>query len=558
MNIRFKKVFSAIFILTAFNYLFSQTDSENRFPTDKDFPEFETGYKVKEIKFDIKGHTKQDAILRNIVQVDENYVFKTEEGLIKYLNNLKQQMDNIRVFNKIDYDYEISSPENEIGLKYVTATYNLRDSYNVIVFPKPSLDMNSGIEIKLKLKDNNFLGSLESLNVDLNLNFGNSDYPDDYSKVSLGFNFDYDFPFNIGVTENKWKNDFSFSWEIGQESAEFSYETGLTFKFPLGRHKITLDLTQSVIKDNSYKEYDDELYFVENMQISLPLVLGYIEETTEVVYTPFISLNHNWDANGINSLNDDLNQTPVLKLGQSFSLSKVNWASPNNFRNGYEISSTQSIGWDYSAENVSDKVLPSVSGEVQLFKSFGWIGIAFNCNAFAGLNTTKKIGSYLRGALDNQTFKDWSGPESKYALQTPAALVFNFDMPVHVITTHWLEWSHAIFGDYETKPKAIKILAAVPRGIMKYVDFEMQCSPFIDIGLLKNRKTERVFSLKEGIYTCGLEILVYPSKWKSFVIRGCVGIDVSKKFLNGKRDFDSSWRSPAHPYEIYFGLGRQF
>ena len=90
---------------------------------------------------------------------------------------------------------------------------------------------------------------------------------------------------------------------------------------------------------------------------------------------------------------------------------------------------------------------------------------------------------------------------------------------------------------------------------MKYMDFEMQWAPFFDAGLLENRLTNNTFFYKEGIYTCGLEVLIYPSKWKSFVVRGSIGLDVSDKILDGKKGFDSSWRKPTSPFEIYFGLG---
>ena len=83
----------------------------------------------------------------------------------------------------------------------------------------------------------------------------------------------------------------------------------------------------------------------------------------------------------------------------------------------------------------------------------------------------------------------------------------------------------------------------------------MQWAPFVDAALIENRSTGNVFFYKEGIYTCGLEVLVYPAKWKSFVVRGSIGIDVSRKVLNGHKGFDSTWRSPSKNYEIYFGLG---
>ncbi|MBB5218439.1 hypothetical protein DYE49_05145 [Treponema rectale] len=514
-----------------------------------------TGYRIGTVNFNVRGRTRPEAIERNITEINHSKIFKTQEEAENYLKEILQELQNTRQFDSVSYTY--TTDENNV----ISAEYKLKDSISLLVFPKPSLDSNSGFEAKLKLKDNNFLGLMEDLNVDINFQLGDEDHPEDYSKVYGGFNFDYDYPFSIGKTEETWSNDFSFSWQIGEDKPEFSYETGITVAVPFGNYhnKLEFNFTQSVNRDASYLDFGDEFYFVESASVSTPMVLGYIGNTTQVMYTPKLSFTYNWDADGISKDNTDLSKTPVLALSQTFSLSRINWTGPYNFRNGYSISTTQTIGWDYSQDIISKCVMPKVEGEIELFKSLKYAAIAIDINFIAGLNCTAKIGSYVRGAADNQTFSKKIAPvdANNYALETPAALVFNFDLPVHIITTHWLDWSYAIFGSYETKPAPVRALAAVPRFLMRYLDFEMQWSPFFDVALIKNRGTKTTFSLDEGIYTGGLEVLVYPARWKSFVIRASVGIDLSKKILNGKKDFDSSWRNGGS-LEYFIGLGRHF
>ena len=513
-------------------------------------------FRLKSIDFESKEKTSVSALKRNIVDIDYERIFESQEEMEKYLYDVYQELENTRLLENIQYSYSIAGSED--GVSLVAAQYSFEDSYSIIVFPKPTFDTNEGIEIKLKMKDNNFIGLMNDLNVDLNMNFGDEDEPDNYSKVYVGFNFDYDLPFEVGVTENTWSNDFEFKWQIDAEEPEFSYETGITVGIPFGGlHKLQLSFTQAINKDLDYEKYGDGLYFVETARVALPLFVGYIGNTAAVTYTPSVTLTYNWDHDGINDANDDLNQTPFLKPGQTIAVDNVDWVDGNNFRTGYYMSASQYIGWDFAADTLDENLVPSVEGDLELFKSFKYVGFAVRIQGFAGRNTTFNVGDEIRGAPDNQAFKGYEIDEDNYALETPGAIVFNFDMPIHIVTTHWLDWSYAIFGDYETKPKAIRAIALVPRQIMKYVDFELQFSPFVDVGLIKNRATGTMMSLTEGIYTCGLEVLVYPAKWKSFVVRASLGVDVSKKILNGHMDFDSSWRK-GKAWEAFIGLGLQY
>lgn len=544
-----KKIAAIIAFLMAACYSFAQEAT----------PEESKNYKIRSVEFNSQDKTKVSALKKNIADINYEKIFATKAEFETYLEEIKQELINTRTLENISYNYS-AEYNSESDTTLADVTYTFSDSTSILVFPKPSFDSNSGIEVKLKLKDTNFLGLLNTLDADFNINLGNEDAPTDFSKVTTGINYAYDYPFDIGITQNSWNNDFTFNWTIGSDSPEFSYDTGITVGIPFKNNKINFSLTQSIVKENDYAQYGDSLYFTEKAAVSMPLTLGYLGNTAEVSYTPTIQILQRWDKDGINEDNKDLRQTPFLQLSQTIGVSKIDWRNDNSFRNGYSLSTTQTIGWDFHSTNVDDIVVPTVEGTAQFFKGWKYAGIATRATFYAGINSNTKIGGKLRGALDNQTFAESITPvdADNYALETPTAVVFNIDVPVHIITTHWLDWSRALFGPYEEKSKFVRTLAYVPRKLFKYLDFELQLNPFMDIALLKNRGTDTFYDYKEGIYTAGLEVLVYPLKWRSFVVRMSLGTDIGSKVLDGKFGIDNSWRNPSSFTEIYFGLGLQF
>lgn len=556
-----KCIFLSIFVLTFTMNLTAQSltqdnstliSSENE---NQSSAENQETYKIKNVTFNSKGKTKPYAIKRNITDIDYERIFLSKEEFENYLKDIRQQITNTRLVENIEFNYVVI--EKDSNLNIADVIYSFSDSKSFLMFPKPTLDTNSGFELKLKLKDNNFLGTMSDLNIDLNGQLGNTDAPEDWSKFSGGFNFEYEFPFNLGFTENSWSNDFTLSWEFGEAAPNFSYSTGLTVKIPFGHNKLSISGTQSVIRNNDYIIYGDELYFVEKFGVSLPLVLGYLGNTTAVSFTPSVNFTNNWDLNGINENNTDLNQTPMINVAQTIDVSNINWAEKYNFRSGYYFNTVESIGWDFHTQVISEKVVPSFTINAKFFENWKFLSLSLNANFFAGLNTTTKIGEKIRGAADYQTYNiDYNVDSNNYALETPCALTINLDFPIHIITTNWLEWGKNLFGPYNEMSELKQKIFYIPHKLFSYLDFELQLSPFIDIALLKNRVSGSIFSFKEGIYTAGLEVLVYPLRWKSYVVRGSIGYDISKGILNSKTDyFDSNWRNPARNYEIYFGLG---
>ena len=501
-------------------------------------------YRINNVDYKTeKGVSKAWAIKRN-VEIKKDLILESEEDLENQIKSIEDQIENTRLLdiNRIEEDF---GDPDENGIIPVNLCVTVSDSKHFMAFPKPSYSSNSGAEIKLKLKDSNFLGFMNTLNFDLNAQFGNSDAPTDFSKITLGTNLSYDYPFNVGFTEDTWENDFSFDWEIGEAKPEFSYDTGVTVGIPFGNNRLNINFTQSIVRENDYESCGDDLYFVEKAGMSMPLTLGYIRDVIPVRYTPSVSVKYNWDMDGIE--HTDL-VGPSLTVNQSLSISNVNWQG--NFREGYSASLTHYVDFNFHKSTIS----PFISMEAQLFKAFKYMGINSKLYVYAVLNDEQNnVGGPLRGILNNQYVDDGS----RYALKSDMAIQASLDFPIHIVTTDWCGWGEALFGKYSDLSPTWQKILWLPHKIFQYADFELQVSPFFDMALTHNFITGRKLSYKDGFYDAGLELLIYPCKWKSYVVRTSFGVDVGRLALT--KWIDTSWRDMSvKKYELYFGLGLQF
>lgn len=528
-------------------------------------------YKIGSVTYISHGKTRPFALSRNI-SVDTYKTFASEDELKEYIGAVEQDIVNLRLLDNIETSYTLSAqdgPDENGDTIYLAAVeISFSDAYNLLMLPKFSYDSNSGAEIKLKLKDTNFLGFLNPLNVDLNLQFGDEDDSEDFRRVYTGINFDLDIPFNLGVLENSFNNDFSFQWKIGTDNdgnlnaPEFSYSTGIVVGIPFGKfNKIKLGFTQSVIRDEDYI-YDgnsDVIYGAEKVTVSLPLVIGTVRETSQITYTPSITFTQNWDMDGINPDNEDL-RGPELKISQSIGTSTVDWYG--NLRTGMSMSISQSLGWNFFDQlEDTEHFLASISAKINMFKSFRYLGLCSQIYFTANMNSTQKIGEHLRGVRDNQPFSAQYPFADGHALRTPLAMVLSLDIPVHIVTTDWLGWGYRLWGSYESVvekwPQGLRWIPRISHRLFGALDFELQLSPFMDIALTKNQATGKVFSLRDGFYSAGIEALIYPEKWKNFVVRVSLGMDVGRQFLGNYINTD--WRAgDVKTYELFFGLGRHF
>ena len=495
-------------------------------------------FRIATITYVIDGITRQYAI-ENAVEISTSRIFYSYEELHSYISDIEQKLINQRVFSSsivnLAYDFE-----NNDGLTLINLRIFTSDSKHLMIIPYPKYDSNTGLTLKIKVKDMNFLGTMNVLNSDISFESGENSDTGEWENT-VGINFAYDYPFRLGPFKTSWNNDFGINYTFGKSKPEFNVSTGFSFELPFDMFSICLTLTQSIARNFDYTKYDDELYFTEAAKFSVPITLANIDNWGKVTWSPYVSYAWNWDTDGISTENKDLS-SPILSIGHSISTARVNWIG--NFRQGVSASAGESIGYNYQKE----EFIPKVWAELIGYKAFKYVGLSGRAYGFAVHNGEEKIGSKLRGIKDDQKFVD----TDKKALEVPSALVCNIDMPIHIITTDWNKWFAFLFGEDSKITKAFHF--------MHYLDFELQLSPFVDFALTKNEVTGRTFSIQDGFYAAGIEAIVFPQKWRSIEVRASFGVDVGRKVIKKavSKLIDDSWRSGVSAYELYIGIGLHY
>lgn len=500
---------------------------------------FAEKYQITDIKYDISGKTRE-YVLSNKVEINKKHIFKDEEELVNYVKDTTQRLENTRNFEEYEADFEVGDAD-ENGICPVTLLIKTKDSKHLLVLPYPKYDSNSGFLLKLKAKDTNFMGTMEEMSADFNFEIEQDKDPWEYTTgLSIGFNI----PFKWGKAKSTWTNDHSFSYTFGKKTPEWNLKTGLKTEIPFDRFSLNFDFYQSFVRDLDYEDadvngkkvhYGDGTYFIEDGTVSIPIVIQEIENWGKLYYTPYFQVIYDWDFDGISGDNRDL-QSPVLTVGQKVSTSRINWYG--NFRKGFEIKIDQSYSYNIYRREFS----PGIDCELKAYNSNKWAGICFDMYAFAYLHSNKKIGSRLRGIRDEQYFSKDSGYAEKKACETPAGVVLSVDIPIHLFTTDWSK---------------VPLIKHIPL-FTKYLNFEMQISPFVDIALFHNRATGTSMNYKDGFYSGGLEVLVFPTKWKGIQIRGSIGVDLGRIVPGFKGKLNQDWRDSVSKYEIMIGLGLQY
>jgi|GEM_PF-298851 len=550
-----------------------------------------SSYRIAGVDYRIAGKTRIYALER-AVEVDKNQIFAGEDELVAYISDFTQRLENTRAFDNVTVDFlvggtnaeetkegssapiplqtdEVSARENALDnsdaetaenaasetthtsasdesreILPVTLIVTAKDSHHLLIAPYPKYDSNNGFKMQIKIKDTNFLGSLETLTGDIN--FAAVQDSTDETKAArykFGFGIDFGLPFKMGKIDSKWNNEAALSYTIGDKTPEWKLKTGLEWSLPYKKFPLNFEIYQSFIRNLDYEDgvvngmpvhFGDSTYFVEAAKMSLPILVHRIQGWGNVYYTPYVESSFTWDHDGISGLNTDL-QSPDAGLGHTISAARINWI--DNFRTGISASVTQDVSYNFKTHTFS----PGLSAELKIFKAFKYAGLAADVYGFAYMNSNKSIGARLRGIRDDQYFASGSGAEDKKACSTPAAIVLNADFPIRIFRAHWQE-----------VPGIRKIPFA------KYFDMELQLSPFVDIALIKNRATGTAFSYKDGFLSGGLEMLVYPLRWRGIEVRGSFGVDLGRKMPGIKGKMNQSWRKGVSAYEISVGIGLHY
>ena len=134
---------------------------------------YSENYKIAKGIYNTKGNfkltTTKGSIIERNYPLDKKSIF-TDEELENYLNNYNQQLKNTRFFEEIDVSWEKAGQENDVTL--INVLVSVVDSNHFLAVPYANFkDDSSATKItpKIKAKDTNFLGTMNPLTTDLNI-----------------------------------------------------------------------------------------------------------------------------------------------------------------------------------------------------------------------------------------------------------------------------------------------------------------------------------------------------------------------------------------------------
>lgn len=493
---------------------------------------FSEGYKIEKVDYDLSGITRENS-LKSKFPVDTSTVFQSQEDLETYLKDLEKRISNNRIFDWAKV--EITSIEHGTEYNIVSILIETDDTWNIIALPYPSYDSNSGFKLKLKVKDYNFMGSMETFDITGNYKF-------DPEKKTNDFDISFDIPFpsfKILSFDSSFSMDFEVAYTYGDRYLSFDFGQSLGFGKSINDYfGINFGVSNTFYIAPDYKDYGDDFYFKDNVYLSLPVKLATIENVGALSWSPNVSFTIKWDLEAFKGHeNFGMNHSdllgPSLSFGHSISTGRVNW--DGNFRNGFNASVSQSFDYNFH----SKELYQYFNFNSKLYKKFSDVVALASAQQFYinvnGNNSEK--GGELRGVRNSY-------------FNSSSALILNFDLPIRLFQTDWVSFFNWFGLDWKWT---------------RYVDFEFQFSPFLDVALCKNSSTGTQFLIEDGFYSCGFEMLVYPNKMKSITGRVSLGID-AVKFLDKvgnkisivdkvtNRVFNTDWRYGSM-WELFIGIG---
>lgn len=506
------------------------------------------GYQITTIHYNIKGLTRKYP-LSQAVPIDTTLVFASEEALLSYLRDLKQRFKNIRAIQTVEIDTDYDDMDNRAIIP-VTLTIAITDTWNFIVVPYPSFDSNSGFQLKLKMQDFNFVGTLQPLKADLVYRSTETDHQIFSSSINFAL------PFQVRTFNLLWNSSFQIVYAF-KEAPKINIGTGLEAAHKFNKHfSLAFGLSSELaINDRSSSEMsavdtaknaqeeefgsedtasqtkkaesrglgylypNDRYYFNTKLYVRFPVMITEVKNFGSLVWTPSMNLTGNWAFDGIQA--DDL-KTWSFNWGHTLSLSRVNWET--NFRKGLSLSLGNTYTYQfYNKRKMYTGFTASVAGYYPFINRIGIYGrMQFFYYLFG--NTSTQAGFTLRGILNKR-------------IDTNTAFTCNLDIPIRIISL-----------DFQT-------ITGV--AWTRFLNCDIQFAPFLDIALVHDQKTKRYYHPADGWYAGGMEVIVYPEKLRSIYVRASLGFDLTElKNLSGLKG--QARRDGEEITEIFIGIGLHY
>jgi hypothetical protein len=480
-----------------------------------------TVYVIRKIDFDITGRSLPFALLYN-GKLKEGELITGKTNLEFYIHDRTQLLVNQRVLEndvRIEYTVDKAGDDGKVPVDLLVIT---RDTWNIMVFPKPLYSTNDGFDLTLKGRDYNFFGTMNPLRVDLGyaLNKENESkfnflIDTDIPFQALGFRWNINFDNELNYTFGDplgYKNTAGISMELPVKTTTFTFNV---------EHFINVNPGNGKRRRAQFGRYFDGFYNEVEFSTTWKIPMGIqMFGHGELTYRPKISENIGYNPANMDEYEwEELRRGPITRLDQYLGFERIDWIG--NFRKGLDVSFNTTNAFNHNKNEWNNDYALNAIGH-------------FIITDFLGMSTrtsfrqwfkhfpdklTYDLGDNLRGIIDDQ-------------VQGTLMLSFNLEFPFRIFTARPSEWFE--------------------KSKMRIFNFEFYLSPFLDIGLvylpdhLNNHETDQRNT--DMYYSGGIEALIFPEFMRSLYLRLSGGIDLEEYIKNGHL---------SKP-EIFIGLGHFF
>jgi hypothetical protein len=476
-----------------------------------------TVYIIRNIDFNITGRTQPFALMHN-GKLEKGEEITGKANLELYIHDRTQRLINQRVLREdVQIDYTIGEA-GEDGKVPVDLLVTANDTWNVMVFPKPLWDPNTGFDITLKARDYNFFGTMNPLRIDLGYSL-NQD-----QESNFNFLIDTDIPFQaLGLNWSiNFDNELNYTW---QEALGYKNTAGVSMELPFKTttfifntaHYVTWYPRTSRRFRNEYGNYFEGLINSAEFSTTWKIPTGIkVFDYGELTYQPKISedIAYNPGNHDLRYFND-LIKGPTTTLSQSLGFDRVDWIG--NYRRGLDVYFENNNAFNHNRASWNNRYSVDARGYFILSDFLAMSGRLLWRHWFYNFpeKYVEDAGDMLRGILNDEIWAD-------------RMLSLNLEFPFKVFTARPSDW----FNNSK----------------MRIFNFDMYLSPILDIALVHLPDNLNDQPPLKMYYTGGAEVLVFPEFMRSLYLRVSAGIDLEAWLKNGK--LSSS--------ELFIGLGHFF
>ncbi|MDR2489820.1 MAG: hypothetical protein LBD20_00280 [Spirochaetaceae bacterium] len=506
--------------------------------------------RVENIEYHITGRTQEFA-LAAYAGVLAGTEFADTAALEKYIHEKTQTLLNNRVFSDARIEYTLA--EETEGIIPVHLDIFTVDTFNFIILPYPKYDSNTGFLFRLRIFDNNTLGTMSLLKGDIGYTY-TRDSPVDEYRHSMLLALDTNLPFiALGHTWNALIYSKTL-WSPGYERPITSDNVlGLSINIPVKSAVFTAGFNEgiSLIAKNETLDVDwidtifvpDTVLRAEDYLTSKTGALldgwylssePYISWNVPFGIKPFGAAELVYDVNVSGKMKyipggaiSKANEGMEIKLNQRVGFNGINWLS--NFRNGNLAYIQNDNTFNVMHKNLSTAVSAVYVHHIKIAEFFGISGRFrykqwFRTDESYVYQSQAEAGSVLRGVRDKSILAN-------------LAFSLNLDFPFRLFMFMPSEWFNS--------------------RRLRYFNFELHLAPVIDIALIDGTQfDERYIPIKDISFhfnnifaAAGMELLFFPLSWRSFYIRFSCGIDIIAAASQG---------GIGPNYEIFFGIGHGY